>query len=372
MESFFYNYEKSKLLIQHGEIINLLIFIILFLISALYFRKDNQASGFLNKIQTNQLKGLAILFVVVGHLWIHVSDHKIFLIFSGDAVALFLILSGYGLTLSVQDGLPDITLFFRKRLKRVMLPYWIITAIVLGLDYILLYRSYSLKDIGMTLLGINIVSSTQYIDYVRWYITFQLFWYFLFYISYTLSEKKGYMLLLFCAVLIFFTDYYITHFGWYQIFAFPIGCILGKYDKRIRASLFDNYKLLILLIIIISSYIILYKLCLKNYIQAYIPYIVVNLLNEISSILFCFVLIVFVGLIGLKGKYSSFLSFCGLISYELFLFHGPFLIKYNPLIRDAHTIPFYFMLFLGSVILISYIANRFLILIGGTDGKTKT
>ncbi len=361
MHRIFYNYEETKLFIAHPDITNIFILFLLVSFSLLFIRRDEAASAFLDRVQTNQLKGIAIFLVIPGHLWIHVSEDIPPIIFSGDAVALFLLLSGYGLTVSVRKEFPTAQYFFMQRLKRVMMPYWIVTVFLILLDYIILNRTYFFGDIMLTLLGININLATKYIDYVRWYITLQLLWYCLFYL--TNFKTKGAVSLkslFICAVLIFFIDYYITHFGWYQIFAFPVGCAIGAYYDKIRSSMFKHLNRYTLFALIIIIYSIAYKLYIKDFLELMIPYIALSLMNECSSILLCGALIIPIAALGLKSRYLSVLSFCGIISYELFLLHGAFLIKYNPVITRTSYIPISisFIVFLTAITIVSYYAHR--------------
>jgi peptidoglycan/LPS O-acetylase OafA/YrhL len=64
----------------------------------------------------------------------------------------------------------------------------------------------------------------------------------------------------------------------------------------------------------------------------FLPNITRVFLDEMNSILFCLGLISSIALLGIKGYSSRFLSLIGRYSYELFLIHGAFLIKYNPVI----------------------------------------
>jgi len=94
--------------------------------------------------------------------------------------------------------------------------------------------------------------------------------------------------------------------------------------------------------------------------QPYLPSIVFKALEEANSILFSFSLVIILAALGMKGYHSTFLCFCGTISYELFLLHGAFLIKYNPIIIRDNTVllPFSFIIFLLCLSAMSWIARR--------------
>ena len=90
------NFEVDKLLVNQPDLTNLAILIILFIIVILSLKRRRTTFG--DVAHSNQAKGIAILLIIVGHLWVHVSSQKPALVFSAEGVSLFLILSGYVLT----------------------------------------------------------------------------------------------------------------------------------------------------------------------------------------------------------------------------------------------------------------------------------
>ena len=122
---FLSNYEVQKLTVDNPSILNVLIFMIFGIGSLVSLKK--RETKFLGREQTNQLKGLSILLVVTGHLWMHVTSEKAIPIVGDYAVSAFLMLSGYGLTRSSRKKAVRFASFVRRRLVRVILPYWIIT-----------------------------------------------------------------------------------------------------------------------------------------------------------------------------------------------------------------------------------------------------
>ena len=160
------NFEVNKLLVSQPDLANFAILLILFIIVILSLKRCRTIFG--DAAHSNQAKGVAILLIIVGHLWVHVSLEKPGLVFSGDGVSLFLILSGYGLTRSHLTSQYTLKQFFTKRINRVFYPYWIATILVIGLDYLVLNRSYSFFDILLTTVGINLNETTKHLDYARW------------------------------------------------------------------------------------------------------------------------------------------------------------------------------------------------------------
>lgn len=116
-------------------------------------------NNYFSKHTTNNLKAVAIILVILGHLG--------FINKSGEwGVGIFLLLSGYGLTQSyIKSGIIG---FFKKRLLAVILPYSIVMIIWIFVDYIL-GNKYRILTIGTSILGLNFKSV---IDVTMWYISF--------------------------------------------------------------------------------------------------------------------------------------------------------------------------------------------------------
>lgn len=357
----FKNYEITKLIIPNSNVANLLILIILCCSAAFSSKRSAHPSDFLDRTQTEQLKGIAILLVVLGHLWVHVSDKRASIVFSGDAVALFLLLSGYGLTISSQNNSFTFRYFLLQRIKRVMVPYWIATILIIMLDYLIIGRTYVFTDVLMTSVGINMNTATRHIDYVRWYVTFIIMWYLIFYLIMTnINRQKAVILLLATSAILFPVSYYYLGLG-YHFFAFPIGCLIGVYYDQLGTLFMKKRRYAPLFVLTCFLYIISYKIFLgdgtiSNYVANHIPNILLAFVNEVNSTLISLALIIAVGYFGIKGYTSELLLFCGKCSYPLFLMHGAFLIKYNCIIVNPQVIPLVisFSLFLFSSLLLAY------------------
>ncbi len=110
------------------------------------------------------------------------------------------------------------------------------------------------------------------------------------------------------------------------------------YD-RIRNFILKR-KMFIVLVGILG---LLLVLCVNaffgNVLKDHMPYIGFLFVEELKSILFGLSIVTAVYCLGLFSITSRLLMFMGMISYEMFLLHGVFLIKYNfffddkPLIR---------------------------------------
>lgn len=358
LKEFFKNYEIVKLHIVDPFTLNGLIYFALLFATLGTLKK--KPSAMLDFSQTEQLKGLSMLFVIVGHFWYHVcGENGPFLVFGDYAVTLFLLLSGYGLMSSNMTRQVTAREFFIKRIRKIFFPYWLVTVIIVIVDYFFLQKQYQFYDLALTFSGLNISKILHYLDYTRWFITLLLVNYIIFFFCAKLLKpyNAALAILFFSFILIFLRRYEIFPLGArHQLLAFPLGCLLsviGLQKWCIEASFRTCISMIIIVIVsILLIYIGEYKTkeikCMDNffvYFQSYIiPY------------LFCVMCILSINIIASVGYISKFLSVCGYLSYELYLIHGPFLIKYNPIIArfENEFIFFGFLLWFGVALGLAY------------------
>lgn len=359
----FANYQASeaKLAVDSPNAANLIILGLLLFLTLITLRRRGPGA-FMDREQTGQLKGLAILMVVLTHLWTHVSKAGPSLSLGQGAVTLFFVLSGFGLTLSSRKRKPTAGVFLRRRVKRVMLPYWAVTVALLVLDYFILRRTYPLEHLAATFAGINITPVTWRIDYVRWFITLLLVWYALFFVVTRLtwpSKSRAAWILLGCAVVLFPVEYYLTRFGWGKIFAFPLGCLLAAYHERLSAIMRRKKTMLVAAAVLLASGV-LYYLVLHRALPGRLPSIGCALVADFNSLILSAGAICLIAAMSAGGFRSGFLAFTGGVAYELFLLHGAFLIKYNPVfpLMSPQLVPISFILLLGLLLGVSYAVHR--------------
>ena len=115
--------------------------------------------------ETNMLKGFGILLVVISHVGNNFT--RLTTPLGGIGVAIFLILSGYGLTISCEKNqLKD---FWKKRITGVWIPYVIVESFVL-----IFSGGISLEKF---ILDITLIEP-QYC--FGWYLNYLLIWYTIF------------------------------------------------------------------------------------------------------------------------------------------------------------------------------------------------
>lgn len=358
------NYETSKLFISNPSFYNFVILIILFAFALVFTKR--KTTEFLDHTQANELKGLAMMMVVTGHLWVHVSQEPASLILGGTAVSLFLLLSGFGLTLSVEKTPLTFKKFLFRRLSRIMIPYWIVTAIILLLDYLILNKTYPLQTISTTLAGINIDRTIRDLDYARWFITLLLVQYIVFFFANRFLPRFKAMLSIgaFGILLIVLRQYGFFPLGsFHQIIAFPLGCLLAYYFNEVTQFIFKKGNHLKLILLLGSSLILVWYILSTFGDANNLPAKAARMgLVNIKPLLTCALAILLIGSMGRLGFVSGFLSFTGVIAMEIYLLHGPLLIKYNPIFGffPSENIVISFSIFLVFLLTLSYGFNLLL------------
>jgi peptidoglycan/LPS O-acetylase OafA/YrhL len=117
----------------------------IFIAVFIYFfrKKENYTSFSLSK----ELKGFAILAIIFGHIGYFLSVDKSFLfpfsVLAGVGVNLFLFLSGYGLTVSQIQKNESIGVFYKKRLPKLFVPFWIVLISLFLANYLFFRRKSS-------------------------------------------------------------------------------------------------------------------------------------------------------------------------------------------------------------------------------------
>ena len=357
----FLNYQYEKLDVANPALVNLLILGLFSFLVAVSLRKrsSTRAESLLAVGQTEQLKGLAIFLVVLGHVWTHVSQSTTWLVLSGEAVSLFLLLSGFGLTLSMQRRSSSTSDFWLKRIRKVMIPYWIATAILLVLNYLILRQHLPLAGIALTIFGINAGIELRHIDYVRWFVTFILLWYTIFFAANAWMRRRltAVCSMVVIAFVLLPLNYYVLDVGWYQFFSFPVGCLLGLYHDRLQELVYTRHGTFLSGAIIGAGYVLAYKFVMADEdiylaVTRRMPTIVLAYLREFNSLVLNGAIIVTFWRLSEKGYRSRLLQFLGKYSYEIFLLHGAFLVKYNLTIKDTGALAVIgeFVLYLSLVV----------------------
>ncbi|MEZ2229002.1 MAG: acyltransferase family protein [Microcoleus sp.] len=235
----FVNHYQTKLPLKNPQfdIFLVLIFSILFLLTL----KKKNGDYPLSITQANQVKGLAILFIIFNHLCYYTEPQpSLYAIWSEVGmigVTIFFIFSGYGVCISIQEkGIRD---FFKKRIARIFIPLIYALSLLLALYITLMPQMQN----GFLLEMPRILFAMESLDGKMWFIVFVLAWYYLLYIGFKLNLSnlhKLFLLLVFSFAIIAIPDMPYVAKG--NAFSFPFGCWLGfnhsvvvnKLDKFLR------------------------------------------------------------------------------------------------------------------------------------------
>ena len=143
-------------------------------------RKDNTARdySFMSRPYTDILRAIAILLIIIHHASLDAGE-RVFTPLGGIGVAIFLILSGYGITVSyMKSGLAH---YWRKKVARIWLPY-----VLLLLTVTLLKGNYS------RMLSPEFILDLLCLRTSYWFISFLVYNYILFYISHRIDALRKY------------------------------------------------------------------------------------------------------------------------------------------------------------------------------------
>lgn len=188
------------------------IFVLILTIALLLSVRKNQNPHSMDIPATNELKGIAILMVIFSHIGYFLDANDKFLyplsVAGGVGVNIFLFLSGFGLTMSELKSHHFFLSFYKKRLRKIFMPAWIVLAGFLILDYFILHISYPGQTVIQNFLGF-IPNADIYtsINSPLWYFTLIFYYYLVF--PFLFFRKKPIL----SAFLVFLLSYLILHFN---------------------------------------------------------------------------------------------------------------------------------------------------------------
>lgn len=295
---------------------------------------------------TAQIKGIAILLVILGHLSRVAEIHNSLLNFLGaQGVMLFLTISGYGLFKSY--NIKGITWYYwKKRIVTVLIPYSIVTAAFIFWEMFFFHREYSAVYIIKNILGLD--SSTRF-DGTMWYIQFILTWYIIFgFVFYFKMLRNMRITILFIFSIMFYIQINRQPLSMYyyqcavHAFWFPLGVLIGRYSDYFYKLIISNIRIFIVTsAFVITSTSILGKIDNNNF------YILYNM-----SISVVFGNIIFI-ISNLRLR-SKFLVYVGSISFYLYLFEGLFIYNYEIINRGKPFISLGYYILIVLLLSIGY------------------
>lgn len=294
---------------------------------------------------TSELKGLAILMVILSHIGLFLFSDQRFLAplsyYAGVGVDIFFILSGYGLTVSALRQPLSRLDFYRKRLSKIYIPVLATVLIFLALDAILLFsKTYPLTTTIANLFGLFPHADLfNDLNSPLWFITLLLIYYAAFPLIFIRRAPwiSGIILVLVAAILLIFDlpEKYVTGFTltWLyklHMFAFPLGMCLANFLPRLQAYFLSR------------SYFRVYtSATVKALLQTCVLGVFLNIIlfahyhptvgkswvaEELASL---GIALSFIAIWALKPGEFRALKLYGKYSFEVYLIHWPLLYRYG-------------------------------------------
>lgn len=298
-------------------IILTLLFLILYIVG---FIKRPTSFNWMDRNFTTAIKGFSILTVVWAHAGARLSVVGIQFI-AGIGVSLFLICSGYGLEMSYQkDGLKG---FWKKRLLKICIPFWIVELVGL-----LITQQFEVKKY---LFDVSFISpATGY----GWFMQYIVICYVLFFGAKMISEKTKIndMWLLFAVFIVwfmvdscFFVNPDMPFLRARQMFSFPLGMAIVKHKDKIETLIFKrnstSRKRATALIIGEGMTGILFMAITQLSAVKALPYIVSNVLALFTVLPLAIAVIAFMNTVKVLLNNRLLLG-AGTVSYEIYLIHA--------------------------------------------------
>lgn len=290
---------------------------------------------------TTELKGVAILMVVLSHIgYFLVSDTRFLWplsIMAGVGVNLFLFLSGFGLAASGLQKNLSVGQFYKRRLLKLFTPFWLALVVFLAADFFILGKSYSFTFIWQGVLGI-FTHANLYTDFNSplWYFTLILLYYLLFPLVFFRRCPWLSAIILFLAGnwLIkleptFFDN--VLYLYKIHIIAFPLGVLAAWAVTKLPSAvilekLSRGWRA-------IGYYLVLLSL-LGVFVYANINSGIGGSASKEQWMSIVAVLTIALVFMTKKREFKLF-SLFGLYSYEIYLWHWPLLYRYDIFYRIA-------------------------------------
>ena len=326
---------------------NYIVIAIFIAVVLLTFRKSKHTDLFPVSV-TQELKGFGILTVVFAHFAYMLVTNADFLfplsIIARVGVDLFLFMSGYGLTVGMMKKPLPILEFYKRRVIKIFIPFWVAIILIFAANAIFLDIHYSVPYMIRSLLGwFPTASGFEDVNSPFWYITWMMMFYILFPLVF--SSKKPWLSAIILAVIATLIGVYNPldmGDNWLHrlhTFAFSLGIVFAwllfetkdKENKLVKSlKKFRNESngmsiIVIALMIIVAGYMSLHTT------SSSWPTLTAILgkgffVDQFTSIVIMFALIV---IFSLKKVDNKFFAIYGLYSFEVYLIHWPLIGRYD-------------------------------------------
>lgn len=328
---------------------NMIVIAVLIAVLFLTFRKSKNTEIFPVSV-TQELKGLGILTVVFAHFAYMLVTNAEFLfplsIIAGVGVDLFLFMSGYGLSVGMLKRPMPVLDFYKRRLIKIFIPFWIALIFIFAADAIFLQINYPVPYMIQSFLGwFPTAIGFGDVNSPFWYITWMIMFYALYPIVF--STKRPWLSALILAVIATLIGVYNPlNMGdnWLHrlhTLAFPLGIVaawllMETKDKENKlVSVLKNFRnnpsnsMIHYVIIAVMLALVVYMSLHTT--ANHWPKLTALLgkgyfVDQFTSLVIMFAFIV---IFSLKKFDNKFLSIYGLYSFEVYLIHWPLIGRYD-------------------------------------------
>lgn len=165
-----------------GETIIFGLFLLALLVLTLRRDTDREV---MSRMHTTELKGFAILAIILGHIGYFLAADTRFLfpfsVLAGVGVDLFLMLSGFGLTHSAIGSHETFAQYYKRRLASLYVPMWVVLTAFVALDFVVLKIGYPAQTLVRNFLGFFPSADLfKDINSPLWYFSLIVFYYLFF------------------------------------------------------------------------------------------------------------------------------------------------------------------------------------------------
>lgn len=330
---------------QVGIIVMLLLWLLLIIIGL----QKKQSGSVLSAEQTGALRGICAIEIMLGHIGI--ATGSIFLFPNRKAgilfVGIFFLLSGYGLSYSIANKQDYLTGFLKNRLKKVLIPAYVVFAVqLLGYNIINDRNSFG---------GGQIFDLELFFEATNWYVWECIALYIIFYVSYKYCAKYAeQMIWAICIGFIIVAFFLKIDNPWYgSTLCFPLGMLYYRHEDKVTLIFKENIKrgaraFLILVGIVCIAIFAFFVLGEESFIGNLIA-------RNVASVCFCMAAIVALTQVRIINRVSLFL---GKISYEIFLIHPTVILLLEEI--EIESISVYAVLVVVISVAGGYCLNRML------------
>ena len=326
---------------------NLIVIAILIAVVLFTFRRAKHTDLFPISV-TQELKGLGILTVVFAHFAYMLVTNADFLfplsIIAGVGVDLFLFMSGYGLTVGMLKKPLPVLEFYKRRVIKIFIPFWVAIIIIFAADAIFLDKNYGVSYMIQSLLGwFPTANGSEDVNSPFWYITWMMMFYALFPLVF--STKRPWLSAIILAVIATLIGVYnplemgdnwlhrlhTVAFSLGIVFAWALFETKDKENKLVKAlkKFRNEAKVMPLVVIALMLAVVVYMSLHTT--SSHWPTLTAILgkgffVDQFTSIIIMFAFIV---IFSLKKFDNKFLAIYGLYSFEVYLIHWPLIGRYD-------------------------------------------